>query len=132
MADFRTLVMRLMAANGKINGAEVKLLKKSLYVDGRITVDDIAFLSDLRTYLQKKDKKIGAKFESFYLKSLEVGLLGSGVVSANEVEKIGELVIPDKTIKSSAKKKFLDNLRKKATLVAPEFDGLYEHVKKSA
>src|ERR1700722_17219672 len=103
MADFRTLAIRLMAANGKINGNEVKLLKKSLYENGKISVEDVAFLSELRSFLQKKNKKIGAKFESFYLKSLHIGLLGTGVVSANEVEKIGQLVIPDETIKTSAK-----------------------------
>jgi hypothetical protein len=39
-------------------------------------------------------------------------------------------VIPDTKLKNSAKKKFLDGLKKKATVVAPEFDGLYEQIKK--
>jgi hypothetical protein len=130
MADFRTLAIRLIASNGKINGSEVKLLKRSLYADGKITTEDASFLADLRAELIEKDKKIGGKFESFYLKSLRASLLGTGVVGAEEVKKIGELVIPDKKIKNSAKKKFLDGLKKKATVVAPEFDGLYEQLKK--
>src|SRR5580700_5612314 len=129
MADFRTLAIHLIASNGKINGSEVKLLKRSLYEDGKITSEDASFLSDLRSELIEKEKKIGGKFESFYLKSLQASLLGTGVVGAEEVKKICQLVIPDKKIKNSAKKKFLNRLRKRATLVAPEFDGLYEQIK---
>ena len=48
---------------------------------------------------------------------------------AGLLHDVGELILADATIKNSAKKKFLDGLKKKATLLAPELDSLYETIK---
>jgi hypothetical protein len=131
MADYRTLAIKLISTNGKADGHIIKLLKKVLLNDGKLAEEEVAFLADLRAaMIAKKTKRVTSKFDSFYLKSLQNGFLGAGVVSADEIAKISELVIADDTLKTSAKKKFLDGLKKKATLVAPEFDELYAKLKK--
>ena len=130
MADYRKLAIQLIAADGKIDGSEIKLLKKSLLSDGKISHEEVTFLADLRAALLKKAKKTSAKFDAFYLKSLAESFLGNGVVSAEEVGMIDKYVIGDKSIKNGAKKKFLDGLKKKATMLAPDFDKLYDGLKK--
>lgn len=130
MADYRKLTIQLISADGKIDGAEIKLLKKALYADGKISHEEVTFLADLRAALIKKAKKASAKFDAFYLKALAESFLGNGVVSADEVALIGKLVMSEKSIKNSAKKKLLDGLKAKATMLAPDFDKLYAGLKK--
>ncbi len=130
MADYRTLAIQLISSNGKVNGHAVKLLKKTLINDGKLAQEDVSFLAELRSALIANKKKTSGKFDDFYLKSMRSGFLGTGVVSADEIARIGELILADETLKASAKKKFLDGLKKKATLLAPEFDGLYATLNK--
>ncbi len=130
MADYRKLTIQLIAADGKIDATEIKLLKKALFADGKISHEEVAFLSDLREALYKKAKKTSPKFDEFYLKSMSVSFLDNGVISAEEVGMIKSLVIASKSFKSSVKKKFLDELKKKATSLAPEFEALYQNIKK--
>lgn len=130
MADYRKLAIQLIAADGKIDGSEIKQLKKSLYADGKISHEEVTFLAELRAALVKKAKKTSAKFDSFYLKALAESFLGDGVISAHEVTMIGKFVVEDKSIKNGAKKKFLDGLKTKATMLAPDFEKLYEGLKK--
>ena len=111
---------------GPFSENEIKLLKKALYVDSKIAADDMAFLTDLRTELLKKAKRLNAKFEAFYLKSLQNSILGAGEVTADEMALIDKHLLGDVSIKNSAKKKFLDGLKKKAAALPPEFDALYE------
>lgn len=125
MADYRTLAIKLISSNGKVNGHAVKLLKKTLINDGKLAQEDVSFLAELRSAIVTNKKKTTGKFDDFYLKSMRSGFLGTGVVSADEISRISELILADETLKTSDKKKFLDGLKKKATLLAPEFDGLY-------
>lgn len=130
MADYRKLVIHLITADGKIDGSEIKMLKKSLYEDGKISTEEVTFLADLRTALLKKAKKSSTKFDAFFLKSLHANILDDGTISSEEVGLIRTLVVGDKTFKNGAKKKFLDGLKEKATSIAPEFEGLYGEIKK--
>lgn len=130
MADYRQLSIQLIAGNGKISSFKIKALKKAIYTDGKITHDDVGYLADLWTVLGKKSKKGSSKFESFFLKAMQESFLGDGVVSAHEVGLIEKFVIADKAIKNGAKKKFLDGLKKRATMLAPDFDKLYDGLKK--
>jgi hypothetical protein len=130
MADYRKLAIQIITADGKVDGSEIKLLKKALYADGKISHEEVTFLADLRSALLKKAKKASSKFDAFYLKALAESFLGNGVVSADEVVMIGKYVIGESSIKNGAKKKFLDELKKKATTLAPDFDKLYDGLKK--
>lgn len=129
MADFRTIAIRLLAANGKIDSHEIKLLKKMIVTEGKVSQEDLSFLADVRVALYKKAKKANNKYDAFFLKCLQDSMLGNGPIGAAELAKLGE-TIADGTIKKSAKKKLLDGLKKKSESVPSEFDGLYEQIKK--
>jgi hypothetical protein len=130
MADYRKLAIQLIAADGKVDGSEIKLLKKALYADGKVSHEEVTFLADVRAAVLKKAKRASAKFDAFYLKALAESFLDNGVVSADEVVMINKFVMSDKSIKNGAKKKFLDGLKSKATMLAPDFDKLYDGLKK--
>ena len=130
MADYRKLAIQVIAADGKVDGSELKLLKKAIYADGKVSHEEVVFLADLRAALLKKAKKGSAKFDSFYLKALAESFLGNGVISADEVVMIGKYVMDHGSIKKGAKRKFLDELKAKATMLAPDFDKLYDGLKK--
>ena len=54
MADWRKVAMAAILADGKVDEAEVKVLKKELYEDDKIDTDEVKFLIDLRNVAQKK------------------------------------------------------------------------------
>lgn len=130
MADYRNLAIQLIAANGKIKTGEIKLLRKVLFAERKITLEEVEFLYELRRSLLKKSKKTGSAFDRFYLNCLNSSFLGNGAISAEVVGQIQKHLVEDKTIKASTKKNFLDSLKKKAASVAPGFDKLYSVIKK--
>ncbi len=130
MADYRSLTIKLITGNGKIAAHEIKLLKKALFVDGRLPEEELGFLAELRSEIINKASKGRTKFDEFYLKCVQNTCLANGAVGVQEMELIGKRIIEDDTIKPSMKKKFLDALKKKAGAIAPEFDDLYAKLKK--
>lgn len=129
MADFRTIAIRLLAANGKIDSHEIKLLKKMIVTEGKVSQEDLSFLADVRAALYKKAKKASSKYDAFYLKCIQDSCLENGEIGAAELAKL-EPIISDGTFKRSVKKKLLDGLKKKANAVAAEYEGLYAQIKK--
>ncbi|MEZ6141784.1 MAG: hypothetical protein R3B84_14530 [Zavarzinella sp.] len=124
MADFRKLVIDLVVADGVIEADEIKLIKKSLYADKMLTRDEVAFLTDLRAVAARKKIDLTA-FDKFYLQAIHDNILGNGIISKEEASLAQELVVKPKHFAEVALK-FLQNLKKKATKVAPEFDALLE------
>lgn len=126
MADFRQLAIDLVAADGKVDREEIKVLKTSLYADNKISASEVEFLADLRAAVAKKGKKKSTSaMDKFFLRALEDHILRDSVVTAAEVGLIEKHVLSDKKLAKSAKK-FAKTLKKKATNVAPEFDKLLE------
>ncbi|MSR53373.1 MAG: hypothetical protein EXS09_08785 [Gemmataceae bacterium] len=129
MADFRKLSIDLIAANGKIVSSGIKVLKKSLYADDRIELDEIQFLSELRNaVVNKAKKKATHALDKFFLKAIEDHILQDGVVSADEVSLLQAQVFADKRLVKGGKK-LAESLKKKATSVPPELDALLGSVK---
>jgi hypothetical protein len=130
MADFRKLAIDLVAADGKVDRAEIKVLKKALYADNVIDLNEIQFLSELRAAVVKKGKKksTGA-IDKFFVKALQDHILHDGIVTAEEVALIRTHVLSDKKLKKEARK-LAKNLKKKATTAAPELDALLESLNK--
>jgi hypothetical protein len=125
MADYRKLVIDLIAADGTFDATETKVLKKALWSDGKITREEVYFIGELRAVLVKKSKGEPTEgIDKFFLAALHENVLGNGIISAEEVDIIKKHVIGDKRLVAHAKK-FLDGLKKKATTIPPEFDALY-------
>lgn len=124
MADFRKLAIDLVAADGKVDREEIKVLKDSLYADNRISLSEVEFLADLRAAVaQKGKKKSTSTMDKFFLRAIEDHILKDSVVTAAEVAMIEKYVLSDKKLAKGIKK-LVKNLKKKATTVAPELDSL--------
>jgi hypothetical protein len=131
MANLRQLAIDLIARDGLFSGNEIKIIKKHLFLDGRISRDEAFFLAEIRAAVVKKAKANPTdKIDKFFLDSLQDNVLGNGIISSEEIEIIRKYVLQDKKLLPHARK-FLDGLRKKATSLPPEFDALYGHLPKT-
>jgi hypothetical protein len=125
MADYRALSIKLLTTDGKVSARHIKLLKKFLFVDSNVPEEDLEFLGGLRDALLAQRGRVNPRFESFYLKCVQARVLANGAVGTGEVEWLSKHLLADATIKSPAKKKFLNELKARASATAPEFDDLY-------
>lgn len=128
MADWRELVADLVLAGG-IEDAELKVLKKGLYNDGRIERKEVEFLVELRNRVNKKLKgePPSPAFEKFFFKAVEDYVLTNGIISSAESKWLKTMLYADKKI-ADAEIKFLNTLKKKATKTNPAFDALHAEV----
>ena len=127
MADWRQVALSAFLADGVIDEAEVKVLKKELWADGKIDQDEVEFLIDLRNLAQKKAKKKGLKpkFEKLFFKAMEENVLVDGTIDAEEARWLRQMLFADKKIDAN-EKKFLARLKKAAKSTSAAFDKLYE------
>jgi hypothetical protein len=117
MADWKKLAHASLMADGKIDDAEVKLLKKELIDDdGKVDNEEMAFLIELHTAASRKAKAANAplnpKFEKLFYDAVKLHVLGSGKsITDAKAEKLEAILgKPD-----DAKKKFVASLKKAAT-----------------
>jgi uncharacterized membrane protein YebE (DUF533 family) len=127
MADFRKLSIAALLADGKIDDAEVKVIKKELYADGHIDRKEVEFLIELRNAAQKKAKggALSSAFENLFFKAIQDNVLEDGVISGKEAAWLRKMLFADGKI-DDGEKKFLKKLKASATKTAPAFDALYE------
>jgi hypothetical protein len=128
MADWRKLSVSLVLADGIIDDAEVKVLKKELWADGVIDKKEVDFLIELRNTAQKRAKarqvEVNPKFEKLFFDAIEENVLRDGKIDAREAAWLRSMLFADKKIDAN-EKKFLGRLKKGAKKTSPEFDKLY-------
>lgn len=120
MADFRRMSIDLLAADGTIDDNEVRVLRKHLYEDGKVTHSEVEYLMDLR----KRVKTANATFDRFYLKACGDSILDNRVISHGEMTLIRKIVA-DKKLDHAEVRKFLHRLKKEAKPNA-DFDKYYD------
>ncbi|HZT82707.1 MAG TPA: TerB family tellurite resistance protein [Gemmataceae bacterium] len=126
MADFKQLAIDLILADGTIDEAEVKVLKKALYADRVIDKGEVEFLIDLRNQAQKKARGAASPaFEKFFFKAIEDNLLADGEIDSREAAWLRAMLFADGKIDDN-EKKFLTRIKKLATKTSPAFEKLYE------
>ena len=134
MADWRKMALTLVLADGKIDNAEVKILKKALWADGKIDEEEVKFLIELRNTAQKKAKarkgKVNPAFEKLFFQAIEENVLRDGVIDASEAAWLRKMLFADGKIDAN-EKKFLARIKKAAKQTSPEFDALYEQCMKA-
>ncbi len=120
------LALAAIMADGKIDNAEVKLLRKELFGDREIDDEERDFLIALRNTAQKKAYrgKLLPAFEKFFFEAIENNVLADGVIDAEEAKWLTKLIFADKKVDDN-EKKFLERLKKGAKRTSPEFDKLY-------
>jgi uncharacterized membrane protein YebE (DUF533 family) len=126
MADFRKLSIAALLADGKIDDAEVKVIKKELYADGQIDRKEVEFLIDLRNAAQRKAAggALSTAFENLFFKAITDNVLQDGVISTKEATWLRNMLFADGKIDDN-EKKFLKKLKAGATKTSPAFDALY-------
>src|SRR5436309_16006020 len=86
MTDWRKVAMAALLADGVIDETEVNVIKKELYINGKIDQKELEFLIDLRTAAQKKahGEPLNAHFEHLFFKAVHDNVLAHGNLSAKE------------------------------------------------
>jgi hypothetical protein len=128
MANWRKVALAAILGDGVIDDGEVKMLKKELWEDGKIDAEEVKFLIELRNTAQKKAGKGGQmnpKFEALFFQAITENVLKDGKIDTREAKWLRDMLFADRKI-DPGEKKFLANLKKKATKTSPAFDQLYQ------
>jgi uncharacterized tellurite resistance protein B-like protein len=129
MADWRKLALEAILADGTIDDAEVRVLQKELWADGKIDAKEVEFLIELRNSAQKKAKakkeEVNLKFETLFFKAIEQNVLRDGKISNREAGWLRKMLFADGKIDDN-EKKFLTRIKKAAQKTSPDFDQLYQ------
>ncbi len=129
MADFRKLALEVILADGVIDDAEVRVLQKEFWADGKIDAKEVEFLIELRNNAQKKAKakkaEVNPKFETLFFKAIEENVLRDGKISTKEAGWLRKMLFADNKIDDN-EKKFLTRIKKSATKTSPDFYQLVE------
>jgi hypothetical protein len=129
MADWRKVAMAAFLADGKIDEAEVKILRKELWADGQIDNDEVKFLVDLRNTAQKKARarkqNLKQAFEKFFFKAIESNVLKDGKIDDREATWLRSMLFADGQIDNN-EKKFLEIINRKAKSTSTGFRRLYD------
>jgi uncharacterized tellurite resistance protein B-like protein len=131
MANWKALASDLSMADGKIDDAEVKILKKSLFADGKIDDEEVQFLVELRDKALKKAKakqtSINPRFEKLFFGALESNVLKDGKIDQTETAWLKKMIFADGKV-DSHERAFLLKLKKAATTRAAEFDSFVDNL----
>ena len=73
MADWRKVAIAAFLADGGIDESELKVIKKELYLYGKINEKELDFLIDLRAAAQKKARgtPLSVQFENLFFKAVQ-------------------------------------------------------------
>jgi hypothetical protein len=130
MADWRKVAMAAILADGVIDETEVKVLKKELWADGKISMGEVEFLIDLRNAAQKKAKAkketLKPAFTNLFFKALEANVLKDEKIDDKEANWLRKMLFADGKIDAD-EKKFLAKLKKGAKKgTSAGFEKLYQ------
>jgi Tellurite resistance protein TerB len=107
-------------ATGKIDGPELEVLRRHLYVDGKIDRQRADFLVELYKRVQHKTPA----FEQFFYQAVKDHILADGRIGAGEAAWLRQMVFADGKI-DDEERKFLHELKGEATQVGREFEVLF-------
>ncbi len=130
--DWKKLAMEAILADGKVDAAEVKILKKALTGEGgKIDDEGVQFLVALRAAAAKKAKaaseELSPDFEKFFSKTISENVLKEGKIDAGQTKWARETLFPGGKVDASHHGLFSD-LNKKAKEKHPEWEALHKEV----
>jgi hypothetical protein len=106
-------------ADGKIDDAEVPVIRDRLHEDGHLDMQDVRLLVEL--YCGATE--YSSAFEDLFFSVLEEVFLADGEIQPSEQFYLLKLLYSDRKIRQR-EKEFLLTLRKRATHTTPEFEAL--------
>ena len=131
MADWRRTAGMVFLADGiRKLGGKLKALKRELLDDGKLDLDEIRFLTDLRILAVKRAKAKNASvdpaFDATYFQLLYDQVMADGQIDKPDAGWLREVVFADGKV-DKGEKAFLQRLKKAAKgRTCVEFENLYE------
>jgi hypothetical protein len=119
MLKLRQIAQDILAT-GKIDGPELEVLRRHLYVDGTIDRPRADFLVELYKRVQHKTPA----FEQFFYQAVKDHILADGRIDAEEAAWLRQMVFADGKI-ADEERKFLHELNGEAEQVDREFEVLF-------
>src|SRR4051794_22486888 len=100
MADWKNLVTDIVLADGAIDEAEVRILRKALYADGKIDKQELDWLIDLRNKAQKKAKgqDLHPAFEKLFFEVIQNRVVNNGAIGKDGVNLLRTVIMADKKV----------------------------------
>jgi len=120
MLNLRQIEQDILAI-GKIDGPELEVLRRQLYVGGKIDRRGADFLIELHKRVQHRTPA----FERFFYQAIKDHIRAHGRVDAEEAAWLRQMLFADGKI-DDEERKFLHELRGEAEQVSREFEVLFE------
>jgi hypothetical protein len=120
MMKLRQLEQEILA-KGKVNGAELEVLRQEIYSNGKIDRPKADFLAELYKRVQHRTPA----FNHFFYKAIKDHILTDGRVGAEESAWLRQLLFADGKI-ADEERKFLHELKGEAEHASPEFEALFK------
>ncbi len=114
-------VERDIMTTGKINKAELEILRQALYAHGGIDRQGADFLVELH----KRVQHVTPAFEHFFYQAIKDHILAHGRIDAEETAWLRRMLFADGKI-DDQERKFLHELKGEANEISPEFVSLFE------
>jgi hypothetical protein len=126
MADWRETARLLVLADGTIDDAEVRILRKAILGDDHVDQQEMEFLVELRSAARKKGGE-NPSFEKLFADAVSNYVLGSGGgISPSKAAWLRQTLVGKKADDSA--KKLLGALKKRVTANSPDFNALHDEV----
>lgn len=121
MAEWRNLAKALALADGVIGEREALLIRDQLLADRSIDRAELEFLLEVR----HAARSVVPSFTQFVNEVVKKTVLKDGTISSAEAVWLGKWIRADRKI-SPDERKLLEELRRDARQVCPEFQALCE------
>ncbi len=127
MSKLRELKSQLLAEgmDGRIDDADWAVIRQHLPSDGRVGLEDLRVLLELRT----EARSVCPAFDRFFFPAFKASLLADGSVSLSEQFHLLRMAYGGRGI-DQAERRFLQELRREVEEVNPEFEALYQQAMK--
>jgi hypothetical protein len=109
---------------GRVNGAELEVLRREIYNNGKVDRQKADFLVELHKRVQ-----ITPAFNQFFYKALKDHILADGRIDAAETAWLRQVLLADGKI-DDEERKLLHELKGEAQQASEEFAGLFKECMK--
>lgn len=120
MLNLREIEQTILA-NGRVDGPELEMLRRSLYVGGKIERPAADFLVELHKRVQHRTPA----FERLFYQAIKDHILAHGRIDAEETAWLRRLLFADGKFEDE-ERKFMHELKGEANQVCPDFEALFK------
>jgi hypothetical protein len=123
MADWKSLAMKALLSDGRIDTKETNLVKEAIFADDKIDKSELEFVFQLR----KKAQSTVKVFDEMFFDAVKSHVLADGDISDAEVKWLKRMILADEQV-DEGEKQLLRDLKAKARSTTEAFDSLCSEV----